>query len=98
VGEKFRITESRKKEFLVEIEEAQYRVNTWTDERLRSRLYRAEKAWETWRESSLRFTKALSGDRPEWGEVQEFTLLEYRLALLQRQREALFRLKFEPEE
>jgi hypothetical protein len=87
----------RKRDLLVEIEEAQYRVNTWTEERFRPRLYRAEKAWDAYRESAALFAAALG-----WDETllagQELTLLEYRLALLLRQKEALFRLKSESEE
>ena len=92
-----RYSEALKTSLLVEIKEAQYRVNVWTEERLRPRLYRAEKAWDTYREGVLKFAKDFGWDQTQ---IMEFDieLLEYRYALLQRQREALFRLKFESED
>ena len=92
-----RYSEALVKMLLVEIKEAQYRVNAWTEERLRPRLYRAEKAWETYREGAVKFAKDLGWDQTEIMEL-DLQLLEYRFALLQRQREALFRLKFESED
>ena len=90
-------TEARKKALIAEIKEAQYRVNVWTEERLRYRLYRAEKAWETYRASAMRFAEAMGWDQTRIMK-QDFLLLEYRMSLLAKQREALFRLKFEAEE
>ena len=92
-----RYSEARKKSLLLEIKEAQYRVNVWTEERLRPRLYRAEKAWETYREAEVQFAQNLGWDQTQIMEL-DLLLLQYRFALLQRQREALFRLKFEIEE
>ena len=92
-----RYDEAGKKNLLNEIKEAQYRVNVWTEERLRPRLYRAEEAWETYRAGSLKFAEVLGWDRAQITEL-DYQLLEYRFALLSRQREALFRLKYEAEE
>jgi hypothetical protein len=92
-----RYNEEREEFLLKEIEEAQYRVNVWTHESLRNRLYRAEAAWETYRAGAARFAEALGWNKERIKE-QDFLLLEYRLALLLRQKEALFRLKTESEE
>jgi|GEM_PF-2217457 len=85
-------SEAQSKVLLVEIAEAQYRVIVWTEERLRYRLYRAEKAWETYRAGVTRFAEAMGWDKTRILKL-DFLLLEYRLALLLRQREALLRLK-----
>jgi hypothetical protein len=90
--------EGRKKGLLAEIEEAQYRVNVWTEERFRPRLYRATEAWNIYCASSLRFAENFGNLQAEQVAGKELELLEYRYSLLQRQREALFRLKFESEE
>ena len=90
-------TEAQNKALLLEIEEAQYRINVWTEERLRYRLYRAEKAWETYRASVKRFAEVVGWDQTRILKL-DFLLLEYRFNLLSRQREALFRLKVETQE
>ena len=92
-----RYDEEREKFLLREIEEAQYRVNVWTHESLRNRLYRAEEAWKTYRASMARYGEALGWDKTRVRE-QDFLLLEYRLALLLKQKEALFRVKTETED
>ena len=92
-----RYDEARQKILLAEIEEAQYRATSWTEERLRPRLYRADKAWEAYRAGVRKFAEALGWEEARIMEL-DFLLLEYRLTLLSRQKEALFRLKFEAEE
>ena len=86
--------ENVKKVLPVEIEEAKYRADLWTEERLRYRLYRAEKAWDIYRSSLNLFVEKIGWDQTRLMEL-DFLLLEYRFALLSKQREALFRLKYE---
>ncbi|MDR1916948.1 MAG: hypothetical protein LBQ58_10280 [Synergistaceae bacterium] len=89
---------SRRNELLIEIEEAQYRVNTWTSERYRSRLYRAESAWNDYLASTLEIVRIFYDGDAALAAIKEIELLEYRLSLLLRQKEALGRLKLEPED
>ncbi|MCL1875592.1 MAG: hypothetical protein FWF87_04970 [Synergistaceae bacterium] len=89
--------EEEERVLLMEIKEAKYRVNVWTEERMRYRVYRAESAWENYCESARKFARVIGFDQTQITK-QDFQLLEYRNALLSRQREALFRIKFEAEE
>lgn len=87
-----------KKALLAEIEEAQYRVNTWSAERYRYRLMRAEKSWENYLSNTMGFLQVYFQSKPELIESFELTLLEYRLSVLLLQKEAMNRLKYEPED
>jgi hypothetical protein len=87
-----------KKALLTEIEEAQYRVNTWSAERYRYRLMRAEKSWEDYLSNTMGFLKVYFQSKPELVESFEITLLESRLSVLLLQKEAMNLLKYEPEE
>lgn len=82
---------------LMEMKEAKYRVNAWTEERMRYRVYRAERTWETYCESNRKFAQLIGYDETQILKL-DYQLLQYRYSLLSRQREALFRIKYEAEE
>jgi hypothetical protein len=89
--------ESARASLAIETGEAQYRVNTWTSERFRPRLYRAESAWETFFGGAVAFLESAGASSEDIAKAED-SMLIYRYDVLNRQREAMGRLKTEPED
>jgi hypothetical protein len=91
-------TEREKEELMKEISADMYRVITWTHELFRHRIERANVSWDRYyRNSMILFQSLYKNDRQRVLKL-ELEFLRNRRDVISLQKNALYRLKMEPED